>query len=350
MDDTFSKLKPYSLGIVAKNKLLDTHKIEVTPIEDLVMIDGEITDTGVDVNSKGSDRFGSTYETNVAASNTVEATWLPFGSPNRFTAPDVRRGEYVMIYQYGDVDKYYWTTMKDDLTLRKLETVIYAYSGTRDEFKGVSADTHYFLEISTHKKLVHFHTSKADGEPYVYDVQICTKAGYIIIQDDIGNIFTIDSKEHRIELMNTDGTHQDMDKRNYTVTVPDNTTINTGKNTTITTGADTKIETSGNTTVTTGGNTKINTSGNTEITSGGDTKVQTSGSTTIQSSGTTAIASGGSLSLQTGGGLSLSASGGGGAKLKADNIEIEGTMKVTKLITGAEIDCPSISGVASGLK
>ncbi len=57
MEETFFKLKVYSLGIVAKNKALDSHKIEVTPIEDLSMVNGEITDHGVIQESKCIDRF-----------------------------------------------------------------------------------------------------------------------------------------------------------------------------------------------------------------------------------------------------------------------------------------------------
>ncbi len=323
MEATLSKLKVYSIGIVAKNKALDSHKIEVTPIEDLNMVDGELTDHGLEQQSKGMDKNDGAYETKVSASNTIEATWMPLGSPNRLTAPDVRRGEYVMIYQFGDTDKYYWVTMKDDLTLRKLETVIYAFSGTANENHGVSAETHYFLEISTHKKLVHFHTSKANGEPFVYDVQICTDKGYVIIQDDIGNIFTIDSKERRIELKNTDGTHQDMDKTNYTVTVPDNTTIKTGANTTVETGSNTTIKTGGNTTVTSGGN--------------------------------VSVTAGGSISLVSTGGTT-SMNGSGAMDVKMASIKIDGPVEFLqpivcqKITTPSEISCPSISGVAAGLK
>ncbi len=331
MNETMSKLKVYSLGIVAKNKALDSNKIEVTPIEDLSMVDGELTDVGAEMESKGKDKKGGAYESKASTSNTVEATWMPLGSANRYSSPDVRRGEYVMIYQFGDADKYYWVTFKDDLTLRKLETVIYAFSGTQDETDGVGLETHYFLEISTHKKLVHFHTSKSNQEPYTYDVQINTGEGYVLIQDDIGNIFTIDSKERRIEIINTDGVHQDMDKKNYTVTVPDNTTINTGKNTHITTGADTTIETTGNTTITSGGNTVIDSKGTTAITSGGSISI-------MSRSGDTSMHGSGGMDIQMG-------------TLRIDApVEFVQPITCNHISTGTEINCPSISGVASGLK
>lgn len=317
-----TKLRVFGVGIVAANKKLDSHKIEVTPIEENPVIDGEITDNTVVEKVSSKDYIGSSISAEVNISNTLEATWMPIGSPNRFTAPDVRRGEYVIIYQYGDADKYYWVTFKDDLSLRKLETVIYAFSGTTKEADKVTPETHYFLEVSTHKKHVHFHTSKANNEPFAYDIQINTEKGFILIQDDIGNFFSIDSKERQIELKNTDSTHLDMNKVDFTLKVPNNTLIETGSNTTIKTGSNTKIET--------GGNTSVNTSGNTDITSGG----------------TTTIMSGGSIAIMSLGG-NTTMEGSGNMNIKMDNIDIKGNVTIEKLSSPNPIDCPSISGICA---
>lgn len=130
-----------------------------------------------------------------------------------------------MLYRFADTDEYWWATLKDDLHLRKLETVIYAFSGTRDESAKPTAENTYFLEISTHRKLVHFHTSKADGEPFIYDIQINTKDGCIIITDDIGNYFSLDSKQRQLEVKNADGSHVDVHKKNITITAPETLTF-----------------------------------------------------------------------------------------------------------------------------
>lgn len=315
-----SKLDIYSIGIVAANKPLSSHDIEVTPIEDFSMIDGEITDNTTPYKAKGSADGKSTYQLELDTTASIKAKWMPVGQANRYTAPDVRRGEMVMIYRFADTDEYYWVTMKDDLTLRKLETVIYAFSGTTDEFKGVGPSTHYFLEISTHKKLAHFHTSKANGEFCSYDVQINAAEGYVNIQDDVGNIFSLDSKNRRIELINQDGTHHDMDRRNFTLTVPDNTTIKTGKNTVVDTGQNTTINSGGNATVNTAGTTTIKSAQNVIE---GPTLFK--GATTFHGPMTAKSADGGS----------------GG------NFVIDGNMNVTKISTPNQIDTPSISGICS---
>ena len=108
-----------------------------------------------------------------------------------------------------------------------------------------------------------------------------------------------------------------MDKKNYTLTVPDNTTIKTGKNTNIETG----------------GNTSIATKGNTSITSQGTMTIQSKGSLSISSlAGTTKMDCNGSMTF------------------KAPSVTMNSVLTVDKIITPAEIDCPSISGLASGIK
>jgi hypothetical protein len=229
----FSELKVYSIGIAAENlKLLSADGkspnriLEVTPIEDSPMLDGEINSDLVDDKVKYQDANGGAFEVKVTTANSVKAVWLPLGSANRFTAPNVRRGERVMLYRYADEDKFYWTTLFDDLKLRKLETVIYAFSGTQDESnQTITPESYYFLEVSTHKGLVHFHTSKKNGEFCSYDLQINPKEGMIRIQDDVGNIFMFDSKEKQISMKNADDCYFEINKKNMTLSVPETYTL-----------------------------------------------------------------------------------------------------------------------------
>lgn len=209
-----SQLKIYSLGIVAANKALTSRDVSITPVEDTPMVNGEITDDVTKYKADAADSDGKAYSVELDTTNTVTATWLPLGSSNRMTAPDVRRGETVVLYRFADSDKFWWTTLKDDMNLRKLETVIYAFSGTKDENAKSTSENCYFLEVSTHQKLVHFHTSKANGEPFMYDIQINTKDGFIQIQDDANNFFRFDSKERQLEMVNSDNSRIEINKTN----------------------------------------------------------------------------------------------------------------------------------------
>lgn len=94
---------------------------------------------------------------------------------------------------------------------------MYAWSNTRDESVKILDETNtYYFQISTHLKLVTFSTSKSDGEPYAYTIQINTKKGYLIITDDIGNRIEMDSGEKIIEVENADGTKYVLDKHTIT--------------------------------------------------------------------------------------------------------------------------------------
>lgn len=210
---TLSKFRAYSLGVVAENKALNSEVIEVTPIEDFTMLDGEITADTTQTTSSGQDASGQSYTTSVKTSNAIQARWIKTGAGNRMTAPDVRRGAVVMIYQYGDSDSYWWMTHKDDMHLRKLETVIWGFSGTKDEGATNDHSNMYYLEISTHTGLVTFHTSSANGEFCEYDVQINTKDGNVQIADNKGNFFKLDTAAHQLRLENTDGSYLDITKQ-----------------------------------------------------------------------------------------------------------------------------------------
>ena len=86
-----SKFHAHSLGIVAANKPLDSKIIEVTPIEDNPMASGELTDNIDIYEAKSSSTDGEAYQVELTTTNTIKATWLPIGTSNRLTAPDVRR-------------------------------------------------------------------------------------------------------------------------------------------------------------------------------------------------------------------------------------------------------------------
>ena len=226
MAPQMSKLRFYSLGIIAENKKLSSKEVEVTPIEEMPMLDGELAPVATDYNAKAVDSLGSNYEATVEATTTIKAKWLALGGGNRITAPDVRRGEMVMLYKFGDTDKYFWMTQNEDLKLRKLETVIYAFSATTNEGAEMNAETFYFIEISTHKKLITLHTSKDNGEPFSYDIQLNTAEGKLVITDDTDNFIMLDSAERRIQLKNVDGSEYDMVKTNLTVNIPEKITFN----------------------------------------------------------------------------------------------------------------------------
>jgi hypothetical protein len=200
-----SMLRHYSVGIVAANKELSSNEIEVTPIEHLPFVNGQLTNTGTSITASGTDINGAAYQTQVASSVTVKATWLKLSQGNRITSPDVRRGAYVQLWQFGDADKYYWTILLDDSNIRKLETVTHAYSGTADESENLDATNSYYHEVSTHQGLITLHTSAANNEFTTYDIQLNAAEGYFRFQDGVGNVIIVDSTQNLFSYANSDG-------------------------------------------------------------------------------------------------------------------------------------------------
>lgn len=215
-----SELKSFSIGKVAANKKLGSDLIEVTPIEQLPMISGEITDSVSDYTTKSEDANGGAYTENVANTLTITAKWLPSNNTNRKTAPDVRRGETVQILQFADADKYYWMTLHDWSELRRLETVIYAFSANPSESDANSNQNMYYFEVSTHKGIIHIHTSAANKEFTELDIQLNATEGFIQFQDGIGNKFYLDAKNNSMNYTNVDGSHIDVSKKDISINAP----------------------------------------------------------------------------------------------------------------------------------
>ena len=196
-----SRLHFYSYGIVAKNKDLSSDLIEVVPSEDQSFLDGELTDNIEKIEAEGEDHNGEKFKTTVETTNSIKAKWLSFTDTNRMTSPDVRRGEEVVIWRFGDTDQYWWFTLQQDKKLRRLETVIYGFSNVREENIEMKHDNMYWFEISTHRKNVRFHTSKNDDEPFAWDIQLNTKDGTFTIEDNDDGYFFYDAKKRIFALI-----------------------------------------------------------------------------------------------------------------------------------------------------
>lgn len=210
MDVQVSKLRVVSLGLVAENKALDTPVVEVMLQEFNPMSSGDATANADTETAKGVNKEGVAYETSADVTSTVSATWIAIGCPNRRTSPDVRRGDRVIVYQFADSDKYYWATYSQDINMRRLETVVWGFSATKDENAEPTADNSYYFEISTHNGVVAFHTSAANGEVTTFDVQLNTKDGVLQIFDGFGNRFILDSTKARMTIVNSENSYIDV--------------------------------------------------------------------------------------------------------------------------------------------
>ena len=188
-----SKFHVYSIGTVAKDKPEGTFIIEIVAIESNNLFNDNLDETEKEKDVTTKDRNGVDIPKISKTSQTLKAEWIGLGfGGNRATAPDVKQGEKVIIYRYSDEDKYYWECIYTEHSLRRLERVLYLYSG-QDVKPGLLNDTSnsYWMLISTLDKLLRLHTSSSNGEPYDWDFILNTAEGNFTYTDNSGI-----SKEH----------------------------------------------------------------------------------------------------------------------------------------------------------
>lgn len=222
-----SRLHFYSYGIVAKNKDLSSNLIEVVASEENSFYNGELTDFINKVEAEGKDHDGKSFKTEVETTNSIKAKWLSFTDTNRMSSPDVRRGEEVVIWRFGDTDQYWWTTLQQDKKLRRLETVIYGFSNLVEENTEMDHSNMYWIEISTHRQVIRLHTAKNNKEPFAWDIQLDTKKGTFTIDDNDGGYFFYDAIDRHFKMKNKDESYFEVNKKEATLSTPDKITLET---------------------------------------------------------------------------------------------------------------------------
>lgn len=208
-----------SIGYCAENKLRSSHELSVLLVEKNPFVNGEVTADITEDKVEGKDSKGNNFSETVKMSNTVTAKWKGEGS-NRVSSPDVRRGERVEVWKYGNNDEYYWSLLEHvGETVRRRETVIHAFSNTIDESQTtLTPENAWVQEISTHDKVATLiQTNKSDGEKYAYTIQVNVKENAVVIADDVGNFIQLDSDENQITLRNQDGSFIDMKRKKITI-------------------------------------------------------------------------------------------------------------------------------------
>lgn len=219
----------FSIGVVNANKKLSKDTIEVTPIEHTSLVHGELTDFKEDLEITSQDYQGNEWSEKLTTTTGIMARWIPIGQTHRLTSPDVRRGDLVLLYQYGDSDEYWWEEFRrnDKKMVRRLETLVWGISNNSEENKEDDYDSMYTWEVSTHRKILQVHTAKNDKEPFEYWIQLDTKTGRLVIKDDDDNYIEFDSSKRFIKIHNKDKSYVELDKQIITIHSLDKVIINT---------------------------------------------------------------------------------------------------------------------------
>lgn len=222
-----SKLHLFCVGYAAENKPRSTNDLKIFPAEKAPFVGGELNAMDEEVVVKGVDKEGNAYELSGVRKNYITAQWRR-GDSNRVNAPDIRRGERIEVWRYSDTDIYLWNTLGMDRDKRRLETITMALSNRREETDDpLTEDEQWLIEASTHDKHITIKTTKSDGEPFAYTLQLNLKEGQFHIADDIGNLMHINSAENEILLQNQDNSFIQVIKRVINAHADDEVNITT---------------------------------------------------------------------------------------------------------------------------
>lgn len=213
-----SQLHFHSWGLVANVKDLPDKEIKVVPIEyRFGVLESVLDQPEEDEEAYQTDEGEEIVK--VIHGTSVTAKWLKFNT-NRITAPDVRRNDQVLIWRLGNTDRYFWTDMNVS-NVKRLETVVYAWSADPNNPVKDDLSNAYFLEISTHNKSITLQTSQANGEPYGYTMQLNTADGVFQLVDTDQNIIYLNSADTIIGFKNAMETEFRLDKKNIHGYAPD---------------------------------------------------------------------------------------------------------------------------------
>lgn len=270
-----TRLRVISIGIVAENKERDNPEVLITPIEILPFQLGEIKQDEKTFYSKGLDGFGGEWSAQVDIDKTLKATWLSLET-NRETPPDLMRGEQVLIWQYADTDKYFYTSMGRDDVLRRLETVVYRWSNVPDPTTDVEAMTDensYRLTLSTHDQKIELVTNMNNGEPFAYQFLLDTKVGKFTLTDNVDNYIFLDSENTHIKAHNKETTFFELNKKDINAYAPQDMTFTVDRDVKMTVGRHVAFDIGGNYSTSVGGNETVDVKGSISIKSGGNLTV-----------------------------------------------------------------------------
>lgn len=217
----------YSLGIVTKDKVEGSDYIDVTPIEDLPMELGDLTDNNRVRESSLGNIKGVSKTDKVVGGSVVRAKWTPLSNPNRDNAPDVYRSETVVLYRYADTQDYYWSTIFREPKLRGRERVRITLSNKDPGGEAYDSETSYWVEFDTRYKHVKLHTSSNDAEPTSYDITINTKDGIFTLEDELGNHIRLESVPGHLEV--TTENSITVNTKRYILNATESVEINTAK-------------------------------------------------------------------------------------------------------------------------
>jgi hypothetical protein len=192
-------LKFIGMGTCLVDKNDGSKNLSVHLQEDFPTIEGDISPLHNNTEYKGKDIYGNEYKHTLQSNTAIKAIWKEV--PNRLTAPDIRVGEQVEVYQAGDGDKYYWSEIGRNKNKRRAEKITIGVNASGADIKAddsVIPHNQYTLDMDGKGGNVTLRTSMDNGEHCKHVVQVDSKKGHVLLTDSTGNQFNMSGKTNSI--------------------------------------------------------------------------------------------------------------------------------------------------------
>lgn len=218
-----SNIRQY-YGYAATDKAEGSRELNVYVAELLPFVQGEFNATEIDneIKTKYKDEE---YTSNLTATNTIKCIYRDDNSITTFP-PEVRRGEEVIVYCYGDNNTYYWKSTGRNENSRRTDTKRIGISADLSNNGELTDDNTYFIELDTRKNhWIKLSTSNADGEKYRYNFVINAGGGWCMLADDQGNQFYLETDTPRVCMKNSSESLIDLNDKNILIAAVENITL-----------------------------------------------------------------------------------------------------------------------------
>lgn len=217
-----SKFHIYGYGRAAENYVGTDNLLNVILIEKLPLQHGELSEDTEDIETSGVDADGVAYSASCSVSNTIECKWLPTNT-NRVNAPNIRRGEPVLVYRWADsLEHLYWVSLDTELlALRRSETATYLFSANDDLDVPNDPSNSIVLNVSGVNGVIELTTPETKRFPIGLTFQINLNELTLNYVDTVGNSLTIDSSDKQFNYTNSDNSSIDVSEMVITFTCDD---------------------------------------------------------------------------------------------------------------------------------
>lgn len=216
------------VGTVAATKQTNTTEIMVHVPKDSPMADGRTVAVTETKEENAVNANGEPIKVSALISNVRPAKWNSFGEPNRLTAPMVREGSQVALYQVSGQSTLYWTTSGFSGETHRLETIIWGFQAnpTLDDNTEFNVDNFYTITMDTAKGEASLRTSQSNGEKSGFEVRVSGQTGRIEMVGTNKSALIMDDFNSKFIYTNKEETLIGVDKKKVSIIAPDSVLFN----------------------------------------------------------------------------------------------------------------------------